>query len=146
MAATTPVARKAPAKKRAAAPRRAVNTAAGDSVYDDPAREPVVLDPEREAPPADMFPIFAIGDKQYYAPIRPHARVEITYLYLCRHEGPDAANGYILEELVGTEGYVALMGYEGLTRDDLNRIFEALIDSIQKSSAMKGPKGGLTIN
>jgi hypothetical protein len=146
MAATT--ARKSAAKKTTAprVPRVVKPRPAVVAEAEQPAVGGIVLDADRPVAPVDVFEIFAIGDKRYYAPARPHARVELTYLYKTRHEGPDAANGYLLEELVGHEGYVALMGYEALTADDLDRIFGLLREALQgAAAAMNGPKGKLRI-
>lgn len=130
-----------PRAPRAAKPRPApVSEAVADGAAG------IVLDPKREVVAPDVFPIFAIGDVQYYAPARPHARVELTYLYKIRHEGPDQANGYLIEEMVGHDGYVALMEYEALTREDLDRIFDLLQEAVRgAAAAMSGPKGRLKI-
>jgi hypothetical protein len=136
MAATSTAPRKAAPKKRAAATRAAAD--------DDGVRAPVVLDPEREAAPVDTFLIFAIGDQRYYAPLRPHATVELKYLYLLRHEGTEQANGYLLETLVGHDGYVALMNYDALEAEDLTRIFTALQEAV-RGAATNGPKETLKI-
>jgi hypothetical protein len=144
MAATT--ARKAAAKKTAAPRPRVVKPRPVAAVVAEGPVEGIVLDADRPVTPVDVFEIFAIGDKRYFAPVRPHARVELTYLYKIRHEGPDQANGYLLEELVGHDGYVALMNYEALEADDLDRIFNLLREAIQgAAAAMNGPKGRLRI-
>jgi hypothetical protein len=145
MAATTAGTRKPPAKKKAAAAPRRTATAAVPSASvpeDVEARASVVLDPDREVAPPDMVPIFAIGDTRYYAPINPRASVELKFLWMVRHEGEAQANAFLLEELVGPDGFMALMNYDALTPGDLERIFAALREAVE-GAATRGPKGGL---
>lgn len=138
-------ARKTAAKKTAAprAPRVARSAAGPAAEAPAPAVEGVVLDPGRPAAPPNTFPIFAIGDVQYYAPVAIPMRIELAYLWKIRHEGARLATSYLLEELLG-EGYVALMNYEGLTASDMARITGLLQDVMEKASPA-GPKGELRI-
>jgi hypothetical protein len=136
MAATTAGTRKPPAKKKAAAAPRRTATAAVPSASvpeDVEARASVVLDPDREVAPPDMYPIFAIN---------PRASVELKFLWMVRHEGEAQANAFLLEELVGPDGFMALMNYDALTPGDLERIFAALREAVE-GAATRGPKGGL---
>lgn len=129
------------AAKKTAAPRRA---AARDTEPGGQATAAVELDSSRPAPERDVFQIFSIDGVPYYAPTAPTANVELTYLYKVRHEGELLAGAYLIEELVGHEGYVALMNYAPLTREDLERIVKVLFEAVQ-GAAGAGPKGGLRI-
>lgn len=102
-----------------------------------------MLDPGRQVQPPNTFPIFALGDVQYYAPARPPVNVELTYLWKIRHEGARLATSYLLEKLLG-DGYLALMNYEALTGEDLARIVELLRETVEEASPA-GPKDELRI-
>ena len=143
--AATPAARKAAAKKAAAprAPRAVQPRLAAVPEASVPAVEGLVLDPARPVQPPDTFPIFALGDVQYYAPAEPSVNVELTYLYKIRHEGTRLATSYLLEELLG-DGYVALMNFKALTGDDLARIVALLREAMDRGVAA-GPKDELKI-
>lgn len=135
-------ARKTAAKKTAAPrPARAVKPV---PAAPEAALAGVVLDSGRDTPAVDVFPIFAIDGVQYYAPTRPAARVELTYLYKLRHEGTEMAAAYLMEELIGHDGYVALMNYPPLTSDDIEQIVGLLREAVQ-GAATSGPKGKLRI-
>ena len=108
-----------------------------------PALEGLVLEANQPAQPPDTFPIFAIGDVQYYAPASPPVNVELTYLWKIRHEGTRLATAYLLEELLG-DGYVALMNYPALTAESLAQIVALLREAMDKASPA-GPKEQLRI-
>jgi hypothetical protein len=128
------------ARTRAVKPRAAAKPKSAAA----PAVSGVMLAAARPAPPPDMFPIFAIGDVQYHAPAQPRAHVELTYLWKIRHEGPQLATAYLLEELLGIDAYVALMNYEALTAQDLSQIVDLLRSAVQ-GAATAVPKEGLRI-
>jgi hypothetical protein len=142
MTTTTTVRKTAP--KKTAAPKRAPRAAVAATVPQDEPDYGIELDSSRPVAAPDVFPIFRIDGVQYYAPARPKANVELTYLYKTRHEGELLAGAYLIEELVGHDGYVALMNYGPLTTDDLERIIKVLFEAVQGASAA-GPKGGLRI-
>lgn len=83
----------------------------------------------------EQIELFSIDGKGYTIPNKARVNLALRYLKMARNEGADAASAYMLEEMVGEEGYNALMNYEDLTSETLTAIMEA---------AQKVVLGGLT--
>lgn len=69
--------------------------------------------------------LFTIDGQTYSIPAKPRANIALKYLRNVRVEGQDFAAGVMLEDLLGEEGYTALMEYDDLTMEDLNAIMMA---------------------
>ena len=59
-------------------------------------------------------------------PSQPSASVSLKYMRMARTEGPQAAQGWLLEQLLGTDAYDALMNWDGLTAAHLLKILAIL--------------------
>lgn len=83
--------------------------------------------------------LFEIDGEAYSIPKKPRLNVALRYLKMVRESGPEAAQAYLLEELVGEAGYEALMNYDDLDQETLGAIAEAA----QKITlgGLESPKG-----
>lgn len=82
--------------------------------------------------------LFYIDDVEYSVEVHPSPARSLKYLKLMRDEGADIATQYMLENLLGTEGYQALMEYEDLTDEQ----FEQVVTAASKImlGSFEGPK------
>jgi len=76
--------------------------------------------------PVETVPVFYIDDVEYSMPRRVHPNVGLQYLRMARDKGPEIAVVWLLEEVLGTEGYEALMGYDALTDEQLGQVMEII--------------------
>jgi hypothetical protein len=88
--------------------------------------------------PADRVVLFYIDDREYTIELRPGVNVGLRYLHLVRTAGESHAQAYLLERLLGTEGYEALMNHDDLTAAEFQRIFE--VASELTLGALEPPK------
>jgi hypothetical protein len=110
------MAAKKTAAKRPALP--AAPTASGSDVEFEPPRLTTSTEP------AKRVVLFYINDRPYSIVLKPGVNVGLKYLHLVRTVGENQAMGYLLEKLLGTEGYEALMDYDDLTPEQ----FESVCD------------------
>lgn len=82
--------------------------------------------------------LFYIDDTEYSVEVHPSPARSLKYLKLMRDEGADIATQYMLENLLGEEGYQALMEYEDLTDEQ----FEQVVTAASKImlGSFEGPK------
>jgi hypothetical protein len=85
--------------------------------------EPVHL-PEETEVPEERVPLFYIGDREYSVVKRPGVNIALQYLHLTRTKGETIAQDFLLEELLGVEGYEALRNYNALKPEQFERIVE----------------------
>ncbi|MCX4750897.1 hypothetical protein OG455_41185 [Kitasatospora sp. NBC_01287] len=117
MAAT--VRAKAPAKRPSrTAPDPTPTPAAGGAVAFEPPRL------TSSTAPAERVPLFYIDDREYSVTLKPGVNVGLKYLHLSRTIGEAQAMDYLLEKLLGAEGYQALMDYDDLTQEQFQGICE----------------------
>jgi hypothetical protein len=83
-------------------------------------------------------PLFYIDDVEYTTELHPSPARGLKYLHLLRTEGTDVATQYMLETLIGAEGYEALMEYEDLTDEQLEQVVTAASKILL--GAVEGPK------
>jgi hypothetical protein len=83
-------------------------------------------------------PLFYIDDTEYSVEVHPSPARSLKYLKMLRDEGADIATQYMLESLLGDEGYQALMEYEDLTEEQ----FEQVVTAASKImlGSFEGPK------
>jgi hypothetical protein len=129
MAAKTPI-RKAPAKRPALPP---APTANGSNATE---FEPPRLTTSTEPP--DRVTLFYIDDREYSVTLKPGVNVGLRYLHLVRTVGENQAMDYLLEKLLGSEGYQALMDYDDLTSEQFQQICE--VASKLTLGALEPPK------
>jgi hypothetical protein len=98
--------------------------------------EPLRLTSSNE--PAQRVPLFYINDVEYSVSARPGVNVALKYIHLFRTEGDTVATAYLLDRLLGSEGYQALMNYDDLTVEQFARICE--IATQLTLGALEAPK------
>jgi len=80
--------------------------------------------PANPAPPGEVA-LFRLDGRTFTIPARSRVNVGLKYLWIAKTSGEGAADQWLLEQLVGTEGYQALMNHDGLEADQLTRIMQA---------------------
>lgn len=85
---------------------------------------------EDETTEVDTIPVFSINGITYSMPtsIRPH--VALKYLWLLKERSPDYATSWLMEAVLGREGFQALVDYEPLTPAQ----FDAIKDIVQNAA------------
>ena len=120
------------ARKRPETPDPALN-GAGDGVPQIPVLKSVKgAEPER-------VPAFSIDGVTYEISTRPKVNKALRYLHISRTQGPDAGIDFMLGELLGEEGYEALMNFDQLTEEQLKDV--VTIASRIMTGAVEVPKG-----
>jgi hypothetical protein len=99
-----------------------------------PGPEILKLSTDQEMPKEDRVPLFSIDGTTYSLLRNPPPTVGLRYMHLARTSSIQAATDYLLEVMLGAEGYEALMNYEQLTREQ----FDWVMDQAIKRSL--GPK------
>jgi hypothetical protein len=91
-------------------------------------------------PPADQrVPAFSINGEVYTILTRPKTNAGLKYIHLARTRGDAVAVDFMLETLLGRDGYQALMDFDDLTEDNLKDVMEAA--SRIMLGTVEGPKG-----
>lgn len=67
-------------------------------------------------------PLFEIDDVTYTVPAKPRVNLALKFMYQARTLGQDTAAMNILEDLLGHDGFQALMNYDDLTQEDLEAV------------------------
>lgn len=84
-----------------------------------------------------FVPIFTVDDKEYELWTNPPASVGLRYLRMVREEGTESSAVWLLEQMIGEDGYEALMNLPDLKAGDLERIMK-----ICKEYSMGDEEGG----
>ena len=81
---------------------------------------------------------FSINGTMYSILTRPKVNAGLRYIHLARTRGSEIAIAFMLETLLGVEGWEALMAFDDLTEEDL----EAVVDAASKimAGAVEAPK------
>jgi hypothetical protein len=87
----------------------------------------------------ERVPAFRINGTTYSIATKPRTNQGLKYMNLSRTRGSAIAIDFMLETLLGTDGYQALMDFDDLTDDDLEAIIKAA--SRIMAGAIEGPKG-----
>lgn len=120
MAATVRATKKAPAKKVPSPASSAVVTARTSAPF-----EPLRLKSVPDAPP-EMVDLFEVDGVMYQVPRKPSASIGLQYLDAAESLGTQAANLFILREMLGQEGYKALSTCKTLDDDQLQWVVETV--------------------
>jgi hypothetical protein len=92
---------------------------------DEPTAGPRVLRLKSgRAEPIEREPIFYIDDVEYTIPVRMRANEALECLHVFRTRGDEVATDFLLEKLLGKDGYQALLAYDGLEPEHLQQIIE----------------------
>lgn len=102
-----------------ARPAKAISGTVVTDPYD---FEPVELVPSGEE--VEQVHLFTLDGVQYFIPRRVQFNVTLRAMEMFRTQGEVAAGAYILEALLGEDGYQALINYDELERDQFERITE----------------------
>lgn len=78
--------------------------------------------PEDVKDEAEQVELFSLDGQMYSIPAKPKVNIALKYLRLVRQQGQEVAAGWLLEELLGTEAYEALMDFEDLTEEQLETV------------------------
>lgn len=66
--------------------------------------------------------LFSIDGAEYSIPRRPRMNVALQFMHMTRSQGDTAAMDYLLERLLGEDGYKALREYNDLTAEQFAKI------------------------
>lgn len=92
------------------------------------AHDPLALISSTDEP--EMVELFSIDGKPYFIPNKVRVNVGLKYLHQVRTTGDAAANSWLLEALLGEEGYQALLDYDDLTAEDLERVQAVAVEIV----------------
>lgn len=101
----------------------------------------LVLTTNTDAPPPEREGLFSIDGVEYTIPVRFGANVGLQFARLTMLRGSDIAVSWALETALGEAGHAALMAYDELKPEQLNKVLEVVLPRI--ASGMEAPKGGL---
>jgi hypothetical protein len=73
----------------------------------------------------EMMDLFELDGKTYQIPARPRVNLALKFLYKARTEGMEMAAAMLLVDLIGEEGFQALMDCDELEPDQLATIINA---------------------
>jgi len=90
--------------------------------------------------PTERVADFTLNGTTYTVPAKPGPAFALRYLRQVREFGDDAAADYLLEAMLGEEGYAALSGYDKLTETQLLTVFQVCLDIAL--GAVEAPKAG----
>lgn len=87
---------------------------------------------------AETITLFSIDGTEYSIPaaIRPNQAMQIMKVF--RKQGDTAGVDFMLEVLLGTEGYEALLAFDDLENDDLEKIIKIAFQMVV--GATESPK------
>jgi hypothetical protein len=106
-----------------------VDVNAADAPEFDPANPINLVErSEDELAGVERVVIFRINGKPYTIPNETRPNVAMGYLYLTKTRGVAYAEGWLAEELLGAEGYEALINFKDLKQDQSNEIFKRARD------------------
>jgi hypothetical protein len=89
--------------------------------------------------PDARVPAFRINGVTYSILTKPRVNQGIKYVHLARTRGQEIAIDYMLEVLLGRDGYEALMDFDDLTEEDLTAVITAA--SRIMAGPVEAPKG-----
>jgi hypothetical protein len=83
---------------------------------------------DAEAEPEVREPLFYIDDVEYTVVKNPSPTIGLRYLRILAEEGEGQGAYYLLNNMLGEEGYEALMGYDKLTQTQYDQILELAVE------------------
>jgi hypothetical protein len=98
----------------------------------------VSLHSAKNPPSEERIDAFAINGTTYSILTKPRTNQGLKYIHLARTRGSEIAIDYMLEVLLGREGYQALIDFDDLTEDDLKAVIDAA--SRIMAGAVEAPK------
>lgn len=82
------------------------------------------LSTEKPADADVRVTLFTLDDQKFTIPKLPRANLALQYLDKVRDEGTDFATAWLLEEMLGSDAYEALLDFEYLKPEQLETIVE----------------------
>jgi hypothetical protein len=98
----------------------------------------VALHSVPDSPEPERIEAFSINGKVYSINPKPKTNAALRYVHLARTRGSEIAIDYMLEVLLGREGYEALMDFDDLTEEQLEQVITAA--SKIMTGALEAPK------
>ena len=83
-----------------------------------------------DAEDMEMVPIFSIDGVVYSIPNKERPAVSYQYLLYIREKGLGWAESWLAEELLGKDGYQALLDYKGFSHELFDQITTAARDIV----------------
>ena len=84
--------------------------------------------------------LFRLDGKEYEAVANPSASLMLRYLDRMRKWGPNPAISWLLEEMVGAEGYEALLTSPKVTQKDFAAVSRAAVRIVMGDGETGAPK------
>ena len=126
---------------RKTASRRGKPVGIGASHSAEPRIQPVDLDAMSGGEPEELVHLFTLKGEDYYIPAEPPASAVLRYLHRVRTEGEESAGAWLLEEMIGAEGYMALMNYDKLKMSQLSAVMQAVQRHVMGATERAGGIG-----
>jgi hypothetical protein len=111
----------------------------GAPEQDDGAPKILVLSSSDPAPERRKVPLFELDGTTYAVDDPQPPNVGLRYLHKLNHDGTQVAYAFMLEAMLGEDGYAALMGYDKLQPEHLERLIDDALKILLGSH--DGPKG-----
>jgi hypothetical protein len=108
------------------------------AVKEDAPTEVIALTSKKSSRKKEVLTLFSIDGKDYSIPseIRPNQAMQIMKVF--RKQGDTAGVDFMLEVLLGSEGYEALLAFDDLESDDLEKIIKIAFQMVV--GATENPK------
>jgi hypothetical protein len=85
----------------------------------------IEINPTAADQPVEMTDLFSLNGVTYQVPAKPRLNLALRYLKARRESGEMEAASLLLEQMVGGEGFDALMNYDDLTPEILEQVTTA---------------------
>lgn len=89
----------------------------------------------------EKVPLFEIDGVEYGMPARIGPNVGLKALRIARTQGSDVAEAWLLEEVLGGEGYEALMNFNALEVEDLEQIMSIVQKHVMGQAERRAGNG-----
>lgn len=84
----------------------------------------IALTSSKSTKEVEQIELFSLDGVSYTIPNKARVNVGLRYMKIMRDESAQAADAWLLEELVGKDGFEALMNYDDLTPEILEQIVQ----------------------
>jgi hypothetical protein len=102
------------------------------------------LPKEREHAQEKRVPLFYIDDVAYTVPAKPNPTMGLRYLHILKTEGQGQATYFLLTQMLGEKGYLALMNYEDLKQEEydqvVNKATKIIMGPKERPKVRRGPR------
>ena len=102
------------------------------------ARDEAAMNDEEE----ERVEVFTLNGTTYSAPVRPRVNVALKYMRTMRRGNPDMAIAGLIEDIIGAEGYEALVNYDELTPAQFQAVLMACRRLVMGEMEEAAEKGG----